>query len=143
MDELLWRLVKIYDKQYDYIKGRCTVDAILIVIHLWEKRLEGNGKLHFVFIHLQKAYCTVPRVLVYWCLRKRKVPVKIVRLVEMKYDGASTALTTTYGNTEMFEVYVGLNQGFELSPFLFVLVMDVLSEKIINQQQYWELLCAV
>lgn len=45
------------------------------------------------------------------------------------------------GETESFDVSVGLHQGSALSPFLFVLVMDVLSEEIRNEV-LWELLYA-
>ena len=43
--------------------------------------------------------------------------------------------------TETFEVSVELHQGSALSPFLFVMVMDVLSEEIRNKE-LWELLYA-
>ena len=46
-----------------------------------------------------------------------------------------------YGDTEQFETEVGLHQGSALSPFLFVLVMDMLSEMIVNDD-IWELLYA-
>ncbi|XP_064088409.1 uncharacterized protein LOC135202888 [Macrobrachium nipponense] len=45
------------------------------------------------------------------------------------------------GEKENFEVSVGLHQGSALSPFLFVLVMDTLIEKIRNEE-LWELLYA-
>ena len=77
----------------------------------------------------------------FWCLRKRKVPERLVRLVEMMYRRTRTKVLTTVGETETFEVSVGLHQGSALSPFLFVLVMDVLSKEIRNEE-LWELLYA-
>ena len=108
---------------------------------LQEKRLEGNQKLYCAFIDLEKAYDRIPREVVFWCLRKRKVPEKLVKLVEMMYRRTSTKVLTAVGETETFEVSVGLHQGSALSPFLFVLVMDVLSEEIRNEE-LWELLYA-
>ena len=65
----------------------------------------------------------------YWCLRRRGVPEKLVRLVEATYRGASTVLRTTNGRTDEFHIKVGLHQGSGLSPFLFIVVLDVISEE--------------
>ena len=50
--------------------------------------------------------------------------------VEMLYQRTMTRVITTGEGS--FEVIVELHQGSALSPLLFVLVMDVLSEKIRN-----------
>ncbi|XP_064111415.1 uncharacterized protein LOC135218900 [Macrobrachium nipponense] len=77
----------------------------------------------------------------FWCLRKRKVPEKLVRLGETTYERKPTEVITAVGETENFEVSVGLYRGSALSPFLFVLVMGVLSAEIRNEE-LWELLYA-
>ena len=46
------------------------------------------------------------------------------------YDGARAAVRSSAGLTEEFEVGVGLHQGSALSPFLFAIVMDKLTEEI-------------
>ena len=69
------------------------------------------------------------RDLVYWCLRRRGIPEKLVRLVEATYHGASTVMRTTHGRTDVFPIKVGLHQGSGLSPFLFIVVLDVISEE--------------
>ena len=85
--------------------------------------------LFLTFVDLEKAYDRVPRDLVYWCLRRRGVPQKLVRLVEATYHGASTVVRTTHGRTVEFPIKVGLHQGSGLSPFLFIVVLDVISEE--------------
>ena len=80
------------------------------------------------FVDLEKAYDRVTRDLVYWSLRRRGVPEKLVRLVEATYRGASTVVRTTHGRTDEFPIKVGLHQGSGLSPFLFI-VLDVISEE--------------
>ena len=52
-----------------------------------------------------------------------------MRLVEATYRGASTVVRTTHGRTDEFPVKVGLHQGSGLSPFLFIVVLDVISEE--------------
>jgi hypothetical protein len=48
---------------------------------------------------------------------------------------------TAGGLSEEFEIRVGLHQGSALSPFLFVIIMDVLSEGT-RKGLLWELLFA-
>ena len=38
-------------------------------------------------------------------------------------------MRTTHGRTEEFPIKVGLHQGSGLSPFLFIVVLDVISEE--------------
>jgi len=43
------------------------------------------------------------------------------------YAGAKTVVRTVYGNSNGFEVKLGMHQGSALSPLLFVIVMEGLS----------------
>ena len=83
----------------------------------------------------------MPRDLVYWSLRKRKVPEKLVRLVKATYKKATTVVHTAHGKTSQFEIEVGLHQGSGLSPFLFTIVLGTISEECRNGLP-WELLFA-
>lgn len=46
----------------------------------------------------------------YWCLRKKGVLEKLVRLLKKVYDKTVTTVETMYGGTEEFEVKVGIHQ---------------------------------
>jgi len=43
--------------------------------------------------------------------------------------GATTVVRTVYGNSNGFEVKVGMHQGSALSPFIFVIVMEASSRE--------------
>ncbi|KAK3575008.1 hypothetical protein QTP86_019658 [Hemibagrus guttatus] len=45
------------------------------------------------------------------------------------YERSRTVVRCAVGQTEEFKVEVGLHQGSALSPFLFAIVMDQLSEE--------------
>ena len=129
LERRLRKLVTVNNMQSGFSPGKGTTDAVFIIQQLQEKHLEVYKDLFLTFVDLEKAYDRVPRDLVYWCLRRRGVPEKPVRLVEATYRGASTVVRTTHDRTNEFPIKVGLHQGSGLSPFLFIIVLDVISEE--------------
>ena len=134
--------VRVHKHQFGFMKGKSTTDATFIARQIQEKYLEGNRKVYWCFVDLEKAYDRVPREVVYWSLRRRGVPEKLVRLVEMMYERARTAVRTKYGKTESFPIEVGLHQGSALSPFLFLVVLDTITVELRENDELWELLFA-
>ncbi|KAK3559970.1 hypothetical protein QTP86_033667, partial [Hemibagrus guttatus] len=94
-----------------------------------------------VLENLEKAYDRVPREELWYCMRKSGVAEKYVRVVQDMYERSRTVVRCAVGQTEEFKVEVGLHQGSALSPFLFAVVMDQLSEEII-QESPWTMMFA-
>ncbi len=106
-----------------------------------EKFHEKRREMWAVFVDLEKAFDRVPHELIWWALRKRDVKENVVRAVQDMYQGATTSVRTPCGNTRDFEVKVGVHQGSSLSPFIFIVILDALSENI-NSEAPWNLLFA-
>ncbi|KAK3543486.1 hypothetical protein QTP70_023211, partial [Hemibagrus guttatus] len=66
---------------------------------------------------------------------------KYVRVVQDMYERSRTVVRCVVGQTEEFKVEVGLHQGSALSPFLFAIVMDQLSEEV-KQESPWTMMFA-
>ncbi|KAK3521400.1 hypothetical protein QTP70_004344 [Hemibagrus guttatus] len=88
-----------------------------------------------VLENLEKAYDRVPREELWYCMRKSGVAEKYVRVVQDMHERSRTVVRCAVGQTEEFNVEVGLHQGSALSPFLFAIVMDQLSEEVIEQRE--------
>ena len=56
---------------------------------------------------------------------------KYVRLVQGMYEGSETVVRCAVGTIESFKVKLGLHQGSALSPFLFVVIMDKLTNEVV------------
>ena len=64
-----------------------------------------------------------------------------IRIIKDMYDGATTTVRSAAGLTEEFMVGVGLHQGSALSPFLFAIIIDKLTENI-RKDAPWDMLLA-
>ncbi|KAK3551164.1 hypothetical protein QTP70_013896, partial [Hemibagrus guttatus] len=120
-------------------KGAQQMQFLLRI--LMEKYRDGQRELHCVFVDLEKAYDRVPREELWYCMRKSGVAEKYVRVVQDMYERSRTVVRCAVGQTEEFKVEVGLHQGSALSPFLFAIVMDQLSEEV-RQESPWTMMFA-
>ncbi|KAK3567214.1 hypothetical protein QTP86_013468 [Hemibagrus guttatus] len=137
----LRKVVEICEQQYGFMPRKSTTDAIFALRILMEKYRDGQRELHCVFVDLEKAYDRVPREELWYCMRKSGVAEKYVRVVQDMYARSRTVVRCAVGQTEEFKVEVGLHQGSALSPFLFAIVMDQLSEEV-RQESPWTMMFA-
>ncbi|KAA5571927.1 reverse transcriptase family protein, partial [Acinetobacter baumannii] len=127
--------------QFGFMPGRGTTDAIFALRQVCEKHRDVHRNLHMVFVDLEKAYDRVPRAVLWWALNEKGIPGKYVRLICAMYSRARTYVRTAAGNSDEFNVAVGLHQGSALSPYLFLLVMDALTSEI-QEEPPWCMLFA-
>ena len=74
-------------------------------------------------------------------MRKSGIVEKYVRLLQDMYEGSETVVKCAVGITKNFKVKVGLHQGSALSPFLFALIMDRLTDEV-RRELPWTMLFA-
>ena len=129
------------EQQFGFMPGRCTNDAIFCLRMLLEKWTEGQKAVHCALIDLEKAYHRVPSEELWECLRLAETSECYIRIIKDIYHGATTNVRSAAGLTEKFRVGVGLHQGSVLSPFLFAIIKDKLTEDI-RKEAPWDMLFA-
>ena len=97
LDKRIQKVVKIDPKQFVFIPGKSTVDAIFIVRQLVEESVEGNLAFLCGLVDVGKVYDRVPREISYWCLRRKGVSEKLVRMVMETYQDCKTTVRTIEG----------------------------------------------
>ena len=83
-----------------------------------------------VYIDLEKAYDRVSRELIWKSLATKEVSSTFIRIIRDISEGLMTNVCTPKGDTNFFKMEASLHQGSALSPFLFTLVLDVLTREI-------------
>ena len=120
----LRQMVEIRE-QYGFVADKGTTDAIFILRQLHEKYL--------VFLDLEKAFDRVPRVLIESSLRRKGVLECYMKAMMKMYKEVLSQEKVEGEDSKEFAVRVGIHQGSVLSPFTFVVVMDVVTEEVANK----------
>ena len=119
------------------IARRGVVNELLYADDLVIMSEDKNKKLYMCFVDMEKAFDRVPKKVMEWTMRKKGLLEVIVRAVMSLYDGAKR-VGCAY--SEEFEVKVGIHQGSVLSPLLFAIVVDVITENagrgVVNELLY-------
>ena len=69
------------------------------------------------------------------------MPEEYVKIVLDMYRSSKTQVVTQKGETEYFPIEVGLHQGSALSPLLFIIILDVITENI-EKEPPWAMMFA-
>ena len=89
---------------------------------------EKDKELYMCFMDLKKAFDRISRRVMQWALRKKGLPEILVKVVMSLYEDLKTKIKVGFEFSEEFYVAVGVHQGFVLSPLLFAIVMDIVTE---------------
>ena len=141
VESRLRKIVNISERQYGFQPGNSTIQPLFCLRMLQEKHREFGKKLRVVFVDPEKAYDRVPRELIWYSLRRKVVPEAYINIIRDMYAGCKTSVMTSAGKTKGIEIEAGLHQGSALSPLLFVIIIDVITEEI-EEGTPWAMLLA-
>ena len=91
------------------------------------KREKAVG--YMCFVDLEKTFERVPRRVVEWALRKKSLPKVLVKAAMSLYEGSRTKVKVGSGFSEEIGVRFGVHQGSVISPLIFAIVVDAVTEQ--------------
>ena len=124
----LCRLVTVNEMQFDFMSEGGTTDAVFILRKLQEEYYVDGEKLYMCFVNLEKAIYRVSRKVLEYAMRKKGVPEVFVRSLMSLCEGAKTRVRVESELSEESEVKVGMHQVSVLLPFVYAVVVDVVTE---------------
>ena len=101
LDRRVRECTDIHERQFGFMPGRSTTDAIFILKQTIEQYREGQKDICVTSIDLEKAYYRVPREEIWRTMSERLVPDKYVKLVQDMYTGCRTKVRTVAGESPM------------------------------------------
>ena len=136
---LLNRLIKFIDdkglispNQIGFMKFCRTADHNFLLQTLIEKTKKSKKKLYVAFIDFKKAYDTVNRALLFERLRQLGINGLFYRNILEMYKNTKYSIKMKDGCLEPIMSNLGLRQGCPLSPMLFNLFIDDVSDIFLN-----------
>jgi hypothetical protein len=121
--------------QSSFLPGKGTTDNAIILqeaIHSMRKSKRKKGDIVFK-IDLEKAYGNVSWEFLQFCLQRNGFPLITINLIMFCVSSSSLAILWNGRRLPSFTPTRGLRQGDPLSPYIFVLCMESLSQVIIKE----------
>ena len=113
------------NKQYGFLPGRSTMDAILQVIEDWSQASDQHKQLLAIFFDFEKAFDLVDHALLLAKLSKY-LPAWLISWLASYLAERQQRVKTNGFETEWLRVEAGVIQGSVIGPILFILfIVDI------------------
>ena len=112
-----------------------TVDHIFTLFVLAQKYLsKRKGRFYCLFVDYSKAFDSIPHNLLWYKLLNSGIHGNIIKTLRNMYTKLTSCVRSSDSLTNSFSCNVGTRQGCMLSPFMFIMYIDILV-KMLNDAE--------
>ena len=128
--EMLTPYLNTTDNQFGFKKGHFTDHCIFALKNVIQYYKSNNSPVYSCFLDASKAFDRVNHWTLFRQLLNRGVPVILIRILLYWYRTQTFCIKWGSTTSEFFNVSNGVRQGGILSPYLFIVYIDDLSNML-------------
>lgn len=117
----------ISESQSGFIKGRSIHNNIRLVLDILDYREYIEDEGYILFLDFKKAFDTVEHNFIFNSLEKFGFGMKFISFIKMLYKDINSSISLSFGTSQRFNISRGIRQGCPISPFLFILAVEMLA----------------
>ena len=114
-------------EQQGFIKGGDITGNLILVKEIIEYCNEENIEAYIIMMDFKKAYDRIDRETVEITLRAMNFGENIINMIKLLYAGSEAVIVTNDIKGEQFSTKGGVKQGCPLSPYLFIIVLELMA----------------
>jgi len=119
--------------QAGFRKGRLCTEQIFALRNILEQSVEYRKDIVVNFIDFKETFDSVHRPALWTILKYYSIPDQYIQIFKALYNKSSCCVKMNAGVAEFLEIVSGVRQGCILSPFLFIIVIDFVMRRAVDQ----------
>lgn len=123
---------KLSEYQAGFRAGYSTVDNVFTLANFAQTRLKKGRKMYAFFVDFKAGFDSIDRKSLVFKLCNLGISSKFIKALEKLYEYTNAAIYDGVQISDTFEVEVGVRQGCCLSPLLFSLYIDDITDALVG-----------